>query len=96
MKSRTSRLWLIPLLMALVCLVFPPRRNTDQGHDRDGVLPRRFLWSSDLYQGSRTSMGPLVARLDLEKLVLELFALGALSGMLRFGWASGFRNESNQ
>ena len=96
MKSGTSRLWLVPLLIALLCIVFPPRRDTDQGHDRDGVLPRRFLWSSDLYQGSGTSFGYLVARVDFERLVLEMLALGALSSLVALGFASRCRGGAHE
>jgi hypothetical protein len=86
MKSRISKTWGVALLLALVCIVFPPRRDTEQGRDREGIPSRRFLWAGDLYEGSRaTADFHLVARIDLEKLALELLALGALTSLIAVG-----------
>lgn len=82
MKSNLSRIWVIVLTLSLVCTVFPPRRDTEQGRDREGIPPRRFLWSSCLYEGSATAAGYHFARIDLEKLSLEVLSLAALGGIL--------------
>ncbi len=74
------------ILAAVVCIVFPPRRDTEQGRDRETIPSRQFLWSSSLYEGSRYAGGvALTARIDLEKLVLELALLGALAGAVAIG-----------
>lgn len=82
MKSNLSRLWLVVLTLSLACIVFPPRRDTEQGRDREGIPPRRFLWSSSLYEGSATAVGHHFARIDLEKLSLEILSLAASGGIL--------------
>ena len=81
MTTRASKIWLIALSLALVCILFPPRRDTEQGHDREGIPSRRFLWSGDLYEGSPAGFpgNHLTARIDLEKLTLELSALATVS-----------------
>jgi hypothetical protein len=55
---------------------------------------RRFLWSGDLYEGSRaTTDFHLIARIDLEKLALELVALGALTSAITAGIGSCCRSD---
>jgi hypothetical protein len=85
MKSKTSKIWATALLLILICIVFPPRRDTEQGRDRDGIPTRRFLWSNDLYKGSLTPGVQMGARIDLEKLALELSALAALTSAIAVG-----------
>jgi len=80
-------------MAALLCLVFPPRRDTEQGRDREGIPSRRFLESDKLYEGSATQLGPLVARIDHEKLALELLALGALAGAISIGLGRSCRSD---
>ena len=48
MKSKASKIWVVALLLALVCIVFPPRRDTEQGRDRESTPSRRFLWADTL------------------------------------------------
>ena len=88
MKCRPSPIWVVFLIAAVLCLVFPPRRDTEQGRDREGIPSRRFLESDKLCEGSPTGsspLGPLVARIDHEKLAIELLALGALAGAISVG-----------
>ena len=83
MKRNLRWIWTVALLVALTAIVFPPRRDTEGGLDREGIPSRRFLWSADLYQGSLAIPDVhLVARIDLEKLATELLALAALGGAL--------------
>jgi hypothetical protein len=83
MKSRTPGIWALLFFLALICIVLPPRRDTFDGRDTGSIPSRVFLWSSDLYQGSESG-SRLQARIDCEKLGLELLALGTL------GTASAF------
>jgi hypothetical protein len=86
MKFSASKIWISAILVAAVGILFPPRRDTEQGRDRETIPSRQFLWSSSLYEGSRYSGGvALTARIDIEKLVLELVLIGALSGAMAIG-----------
>jgi hypothetical protein len=93
MKSKTSKIWATALLLTLICIVFPPRRDTEQGRDREGIPARRFLWSNDLYKGSPASGVYLAARIDLEKSALELLALAALTSAIAVGTGCCCRSD---
>jgi hypothetical protein len=82
MRIKVSGIWILALLVATCCILFPPRRNTEQGQDRESAPLRLFLWSDDLYQGSQTSFGHLGARLDLQRLALELLGISTISGAI--------------
>ncbi len=96
MKPGIALLWMATLIVMMICVLFPPRRDTEQGHDRENVLPREFLWSSELYQGSPTSVGNLVARIDLEKLALELLLTAAASGAITIAGVFMAKTEAEE
>jgi hypothetical protein len=83
MINRYWRIWAAALLVALMAIVFPPRRDTEQGRDRASIPSRRFLWSADLYQGSLAGTNIyLVARIDVERLATELLALATMASFI--------------
>ena len=74
-----AKAWTVAAIVAFLAVIFPPRRDTDQGRDRDSIS-RGFLWSRDLYKGSKTVVGFHVARIDHQKLALELIATAIIGG----------------
>ena len=86
-KNYITLIWMIALALILLCVLFPERRQTFTG----GALPRKFLFSSELYARPNPTAGLLV-EIDFSRTILKCILIGTIAGLATLG--SSIKHES--